>query len=286
MSVSAATSLSAKSGPKTAGPRIAPKTGPEEDERDPARPALGRVHVAGGGADEQRHRPGRPDEDEADDHEHRRIPVCARGGQQCSRAEPSRKPVGDHGHPAEAIHRPSGRECGERGRGQVDRGPGADQALKPVTSTKVRVRRQRRAGGPPSYTARPPREERRVAPDRELLRQVAPTPHGTRGRRAMDGGFLRSRARLRDSTDRHDRPAESELVEEGARARDLLGSRPAIRRGSAGADASGRRSRAGRRPRPRAPRARGGRSSQSPRRPAPVSCRSEVNGRPLTRAPR
>ena len=39
----------------------------EEHERDPACSALGRVHVAGGGADEQGHGPGDADEHEARD---------------------------------------------------------------------------------------------------------------------------------------------------------------------------------------------------------------------------
>ena len=94
---------------------------------------------------------------------------------------------------------------------------------------------------------------------------------------------------FRDSTDRHDLPAESEPVEEGARARDLPRIRPAIR----GGFAEPMRMRRDNVPEedvvldPEPPRARDGRSSRSPRRiSAPVSCRSEVNGRPLTRPPR
>ena len=79
VSVSAETSLPAKSRSEDGRPEYRlPEDGPEEDERDAPRPALGRVHVTGGCADEWRHGPGRPNEREPDDHEHGLYPNGSR----------------------------------------------------------------------------------------------------------------------------------------------------------------------------------------------------------------
>ena len=79
----------------------------EEHVRDPARAALGRVHVAGGGTHEQRDRARRAGEDEPDDHGDRRRVVRSEGGERAADAA-DEKADDEHRPASEAVHRAAG----------------------------------------------------------------------------------------------------------------------------------------------------------------------------------
>ena len=107
-----------------------PEHGAEEDVRDPACAALRRVHVAGGGAREQRDAACRARQRHAGDHD---------GGRAGARRERDERAAerrdheadGDHRDAAEVIHRPPSRQRGEPGRREEDRRAEPEQPLDP-----------------------------------------------------------------------------------------------------------------------------------------------------------
>jgi hypothetical protein len=102
--------------------------GAEQHQRDPAGAALGRVHVAGRGAGEQRHAARRADPGQPREHGGRRL---GRAAQRRERAAGRASQVAgrEHRHPPEAVHRPAGRQRGERARPEHDRRAKPEQAL-------------------------------------------------------------------------------------------------------------------------------------------------------------
>ena len=126
VSVSAATSLPANSGPKSAGPRTAPKTEPKRTYEIPRARRSGGYMSPAAVLIEERHRSGDPGEREACDERDSRAPVGANGSEAVAdRAE--EETDDDHRDAAEAVHGAPGREGGQRRGCQEDRGARAEQ---------------------------------------------------------------------------------------------------------------------------------------------------------------
>ena len=160
-------SLPAKSGRKTSGPSAAPKSAPKRTIRDPARAALRRIHVGGGGAGEE-DRPLRDaDEREAGDDDSGRIELAAERGRQAPR-DTGEAAAGEHRDPAEPVHQPSGGKRGERARHEEDRRPEAEDALDPGDEDERHRRHGDRELHHPGERRQRRREQDRVAPDREV----------------------------------------------------------------------------------------------------------------------
>ena len=106
----------------------------EEDVRDAARSAFGRIHVARGSSDQERHRSGDPSEREACDERDSRAPVRSRRQRGCSRSSRGGNRRRSRGR-AEAVHRAPGWEGGQRRGRQEDRRAGPSSDRNPVTRT-------------------------------------------------------------------------------------------------------------------------------------------------------
>ncbi len=114
----------------------------EQDVRDPARATLGRVHVAGRRADQQRDAAGPAGEQEAEDEDHRRVHV---GRQRGEAAADGRQQVAarDHRPPADPVHQPARRDRRRGRRDEEDRRAEPEQPLDPGHEHE-RDRRHRR----------------------------------------------------------------------------------------------------------------------------------------------
>ena len=171
-SESPSSSRSASSGLNTSGPEDRAEHRAEEHERDAVRPPLGRVHVAGRGAREQR-RPARrarrtsspPSTTGADSS------AVPSAGERAA-GPPVANPAASTGtRPKRSIARP-GRQRGERARGEHDRGAEPEQ-LVDAEDEHERQRRDgrrqlqhRRVGGQRR------RQQQRVAADRQLVHRA------------------------------------------------------------------------------------------------------------------
>ena len=201
----------------------------EEDERDPARPALGREHVGGGRAREQHRSLRDADEREADDDERGGLDLAAErrdGAADDARDAAAR----EHRDPPDAVHQPPGGQRGERAGGEEDRRPepedpldardederdgrDGDRAAAPCrTGTSGSLRAGRCSGGSGS---RP----------RSSLSQRCRQPGTKRCRTAVRrmADVRPAEARVRDPADRdHATTAVRELGEERRTRLDLL----------------------------------------------------------------
>ena len=120
----------AKSGLNTNGPSTAPATAPKRTSE------ICRGRRSGGTMSAAAARASRTvpfddaDEREAEDDERRRVPEAAERGDRGA-DDAGQAPDGKHGDAAVTVHQPAGRERGERGRGEEDRRPEAEDALDP-----------------------------------------------------------------------------------------------------------------------------------------------------------
>jgi hypothetical protein len=147
-------------------PQDRPEDRADEDERDPACTALRRVHVAGGGAREQRGASRRAHEDQPEEDGHRRLeraPERREGPAGRAQDEPGR----EDGHAAEPVHRAPGRQRGERAGSEDDRRPEPEQPLHAGDEHEGQGRDGRGELHHPGVRRERRREERRVALDRE-----------------------------------------------------------------------------------------------------------------------
>ena len=100
----------------------------EEHERDTARSVLGRIHVAGGGPDEQRDRTGGPDQGEARNHCDGRLDLC-RERRQAAAERAEHEAERDYRLAPQAVHRAPGRNGRQRRGGEEDRRAQPEQPL-------------------------------------------------------------------------------------------------------------------------------------------------------------
>ena len=100
----------------------------EQHERDPAGAAVGRIHVAGGGAGEQRGRARGADEHQPEQHGHRPA-VGAADRREHAAGDPRDEARDEHGHAPVAVHQDAGRQRHQRARCERDRRPEAQQTL-------------------------------------------------------------------------------------------------------------------------------------------------------------
>ena len=293
----ASSSLPAKSGPKTSGPRIAPETAPKRTKEIAAGAALGREHLGRGGAREQdrpaarRRRARSPTKTSG-----RESSRAAERGDAGTRAMPEAR--SRRGSPASARRGPSRARParGERARDEEDRRPEAEDPLDPGDEHERdrgerdreldhpgeadelgREQRPRSGGSGTVSTARRPAS---ASSGVEAAAERRPRRRGT-GWRTY--GAAERACATRPTGD--DAAAARELGAERRAASTPRGSARRFERsvpGCVGTTFQSRTSSA----MPSSSSTRWTIVAVASAGPVPVSCRSEVNGMPETRVPR
>ena len=154
----------------------------EEHERDPAPPALRRIHIAPGGPREQGGAVRDPDPDQAGNYRRRGV-VCATQGGEAATCRTDTEARGEHRDTAEPIHRAPGRDGRKRPGGEHDRGPETKEPLHLEHASEAdggdggrqlehrRVRSQR---GGKQRDVPPNRKHHAASPDSKDVRRAAP----------------------------------------------------------------------------------------------------------------
>ena len=265
----------------------------EEDVGDPARPALGRIHVGGRRAREQDRPLGDADQREPDDDERARTRPRSRALSPRQPTMPATQPPASTGiRPRRSMSRPAGSAASAPAVRKIA-GPSPRIPSMPVTRTSVTV-----ATATASWTM--PDRHVSVAASRTVFRRIGKPSTGRpyRQRRSQPAPKRRrtavrgwrtygppSRACASLPTAITRRPSESSARNGALASISARVGAPVRARGAR--DASARRSRGGRRSRSRAPRATAWTIvAVASAGPVPVSCRSEVRGMPETRVPR
>ena len=208
----------------------------EEDVRDPAGAALGRIHVRRRGTGEQDRALRDPDEREPEDHERGGVERAAeRGGQ--TAGDPGQAAAGEDRHAAVPVHRAAGGERGQRAGGEED---GRAEPEDPLDAGDEHERHRPDGDGEldhPGERRQRRGEQDRVAANREALHR--PTLSQQRCRRARRGTRRRRRATGGGRTGRRaGRARAGRSRRRGARRRARAGTAPTARSRSGSAAGS------------------------------------------------